>query len=106
MQNLVQEYRDVNPITKTISLRSHFSLYRLVFPLLLPYSYPTYFRDISFVAIDHFKKNVDREQFDRMFESEFQKLPVRISPLLDPPDHPPKAAVIACRRVFMPLDIY
>jgi|UniRef100_A0A914PS90 hypothetical protein len=90
MQNLVQEYREVNPFTKTICIRSHFSLYR----------------DISFVAIDHFKRNVDREQFDRMYESEFQKLPIRISPLLDPPDQPPKAAVIACRRIFMPLDIY
>ncbi|KAE9550799.1 hypothetical protein FO519_005989 [Halicephalobus sp. NKZ332] len=90
MQEIVQSHRDINPVTKTMALRNHFSLYR----------------DILFVAIDHFKHNVDREQFDRMYNADFRKFSVQISQLLDAPDKPPKPISIACRRIFLPLDIF
>uniref|UniRef100_A0AC34RIW0 Uncharacterized protein n=1 Tax=Panagrolaimus sp. JU765 TaxID=591449 RepID=A0AC34RIW0_9BILA len=89
MKALVQFHRDINPTTKTIVLRPHFSLYR----------------DILFVAIDHFKHNVDREQFDRMYDADYRKFSVQVSQLLEAPDKPPKPITIACRRIFLPLDM-
>uniref|UniRef100_A0A7E4ZYR6 TRAF3-interacting protein 1 n=1 Tax=Panagrellus redivivus TaxID=6233 RepID=A0A7E4ZYR6_PANRE len=90
IQSLVQDYRDVNPLTKTVALRSHFSIYW----------------DVLFIALDRYKRDVDRDHFDYMFEAEFQKLPVPIQKLLDTPDRAPKSGTICCRRIFLPLDMH
>lgn len=58
------------------------------------------------MALDHFKHNVDREQFDRMYEGDIRKLPVQMIKLLDAPDKPLKPICIACRRIFLPLDMF
>ena len=57
------------------------------------------------MALDRFNKSVDREQFERQFHKEMERLPLRILPLLSPRDFPPKPLAIACRRIFMPLDV-
>jgi hypothetical protein len=88
MQSLINESREVKE-GGLVGLRPHFSIYR----------------DVLFVALDRFHKSVDREQFDRQYQQEFERLPPRILPLLPPQDHPPKSVVIACRRMFLPLDM-
>lgn len=63
------------------------------------------FRDILFVALDRFNRSVDREHFDRQYYIDLEHLPPPILGQLSVQDYPPKSGVIACRRIFLPLDI-
>ncbi|KAI6211821.1 hypothetical protein M3Y96_00475000 [Aphelenchoides besseyi] len=87
IQCIVQHHREVK--NNLIGLRPHFSIYR----------------DILFVALSHFGRSVDREQYDREFQSQLERFPQRIQGILKPADMAPRSSVIACRRVFMPLDL-
>lgn len=58
-----------------------------------------------FVALDQFGHSVDREQFDREFLAQLDRLPSRIVKLLQPNDQIPRFTAIACRRIFLPLDM-
>uniref|UniRef100_A0A914C553 Uncharacterized protein n=1 Tax=Acrobeloides nanus TaxID=290746 RepID=A0A914C553_9BILA len=83
---LINEHREIK---ETVGIRAHFPIYR----------------DILFVALDRFNRSVDREQFDRQFQQEFERIPPRILSLLPQQDCPPKPLTIACRRIFLPLDM-
>uniref|UniRef100_A0A915DC27 Uncharacterized protein n=1 Tax=Ditylenchus dipsaci TaxID=166011 RepID=A0A915DC27_9BILA len=87
LKYLINEHREKKETA--VGLRNHFSIYR----------------DILFVALDRFNRSVDREQFDRQYAQELEHLPPRIRSLLSAHDYAPKPVVIACRRIWLPLDI-
>lgn len=70
------------------SLPRHFSIYR----------------DILFLALISFDKDLRIDDFDREYSLAFAKLPPKIASMLPTKDRPPSVVVRACRKVFMPLD--
>lgn len=64
------------------------------------------YRDILFLALVWFGRDVRRDDLDREYMAAFQKLPPRIASLLPPADHPPKLTARVCRKIFMPLDVF
>ncbi len=64
------------------------------------------YRDILFLTLTAFGREVRRDDFDREYAASFARLHPKIGILLPPADHPPGAAVKYCRKVFMPLDVY
>ncbi|KAI1733003.1 dDENN domain protein [Ditylenchus destructor] len=87
LKYLINEHREKKETA--VGLKTHFSIYR----------------DILFVALEQFNRSVDREQFDRQYYQELKHLPPRILPLLSSEDLAPKPLIVACRRIFMPLDL-
>jgi len=63
------------------------------------------YRDILFVALDRFSRNVDREQFDSQYYYELGLLPPMTLSQLSVKDFLPRPIAVACKRVFLPLDI-
>ncbi|VDM36820.1 unnamed protein product [Toxocara canis] len=86
LQGLLTENRRV---ADGVKLRPHFSL----------------FRDIQFTALDRFGSAVDREQLDVQYHADFERLPPRILSMLPVQDYPPRSVSLACRRIFLPLDL-
>lgn len=64
------------------------------------------YRDILFLALTWFGRDVRRDDLDREYLAAFQKLPPRVAALLPPADHPPKLTARVCRKIFMPLDVF
>ncbi|CAD5218785.1 unnamed protein product [Bursaphelenchus okinawaensis] len=87
LQFIIQHHREA--ADGVVRLKPHFSIYR----------------DILFVALDQFGKNVDREQFDREFQIQVERLPARVVQLLQKGDYLPQLTAVACRRLFLPLDL-
>ncbi|CAD5226695.1 unnamed protein product [Bursaphelenchus xylophilus] len=87
LQYVIQHHREA--ADGIVRLKPHFSVYR----------------DILFVALDQFGRSVNREQFDREFQIQVERLPARVIQLLQKGDILPQLMVIACRRLFLPLDM-
>ncbi|KRY54094.1 C-myc promoter-binding protein [Trichinella britovi] len=91
LQLLINEYRrQVSRGTSpTLCLPRHFSMYR----------------DMLFVALLQFGKKLRVDEFDLRYRAAFGKLSPKIAALLPVHDHPPTLSTIACRLVFIPLDV-
>ncbi|CDW53044.1 dDENN and uDENN and DENN domain containing protei n [Trichuris trichiura] len=63
------------------------------------------YRDLLFLALWHFGRNLSIEDFEARYEKAFGLLGPSVVPKLPDHDYPPSKAAIACRRVFIPLDI-
>ncbi|CDH93122.1 DENN domain type RAB GEF [Caenorhabditis elegans] len=64
------------------------------------------FRDIQFASIDVFGRALLRDALDTQYDSESNKLPPKIKEILPLQDHPLSHVTRACRKVFMPLDLF
>ncbi|UMM31114.1 hypothetical protein L5515_012723 [Caenorhabditis briggsae] len=64
------------------------------------------FRDIQFASIDLFGRALLRDALDSQYDSESNKLPPKIKEILPLQDHPLSHVTRACRKVFMPLDLF
>ncbi|KRZ74408.1 DENN domain-containing protein 4C [Trichinella papuae] len=91
LQLLINEYRRhaSRGTSPTLCLPKHFSMYR----------------DMLFVALLQFGHKLRVEEFDLRYRAAFGKLSPKIAALLPVHDHPPSWSTIACRLVFIPLDV-
>uniref|UniRef100_A0A5S6R4X7 UDENN domain-containing protein n=1 Tax=Trichuris muris TaxID=70415 RepID=A0A5S6R4X7_TRIMR len=90
LQLLINDHRKRAELSSpSVSLPTHCSIYR----------------DILFAALWHFGRKLCIEDFESRYEKEFGLLSPKIASLLPAHDHPPSKAAIACRRVFIPLDV-
>ncbi|KRX99619.1 C-myc promoter-binding protein [Trichinella pseudospiralis] len=91
LQLLINEYRRQasRGTSPTLCLPKHFSMYR----------------DMLFVALLQFGHKLRVEEFDLRYRAAFGKLSPKIAALLPVHDHPPSWSTIACRLVFIPLDV-
>ncbi|KAF1759897.1 hypothetical protein GCK72_016364 [Caenorhabditis remanei] len=64
------------------------------------------FRDIQFASIDLFGRALLRDALDTQYDTESNKLPPKIKEILPLQDHPLSHVTRACRKVFMPLDLF
>lgn len=64
------------------------------------------FRDIQFASIDVFGRALLRDCLDTQYDTESNKLPPKIKEILPLQDHPLSQVTRACRKVFMPLDLF
>uniref|UniRef100_A0A1I7TPQ6 DUF547 domain-containing protein n=1 Tax=Caenorhabditis tropicalis TaxID=1561998 RepID=A0A1I7TPQ6_9PELO len=64
------------------------------------------FRDIQFASIDVFGRALLRDSLDSQYDTESNKLPPKIKEILPLQDHPLSQVTRACRKVFMPLDLF
>ncbi|CAI2349882.1 unnamed protein product [Caenorhabditis sp. 36 PRJEB53466] len=64
------------------------------------------FRDIQFASLDLFGRALLRDALDSQYDSESNKLPPKIKEILPMQDHPLSHVTRACRKVFMPLDLF
>uniref|UniRef100_A0A8R1EPX1 Uncharacterized protein n=1 Tax=Caenorhabditis japonica TaxID=281687 RepID=A0A8R1EPX1_CAEJA len=64
------------------------------------------FRDIQFASLDLFGRALLRDALDSQYDSESNKLPPKIKEILPIQDHPLSHVTRACRKVFMPLDLF
>ncbi|EGT48632.1 hypothetical protein CAEBREN_17629 [Caenorhabditis brenneri] len=64
------------------------------------------FRDIQFASIDVFGRALLRDSLDTQYDTESNKLPPKIKEILPLQDHPLSQVTRACRKVFMPLDLF
>lgn len=64
-----------------------------------------FFRDIQFLAADRYGQAVNRDQLDLRYRFDFERLPPRTLSVLPIEDRPQKSLCIACRKIFLPLDL-
>ncbi|VDK49831.1 unnamed protein product [Cylicostephanus goldi] len=64
------------------------------------------FRDILFASLDVFGRNLVRDSLDMQYAEEHSKLPPRIMCIMPQQDRPPTLVQRACRKVFLPLDLF
>ncbi|KAJ1363940.1 hypothetical protein KIN20_023908 [Parelaphostrongylus tenuis] len=64
------------------------------------------FRDIQFASLDAFGRSLLRDNLDKQYNEEYSKLPPRIMCILPRQDKPQNAVQRACRKVFLPLDLF
>uniref|UniRef100_A0A0K0DIL6 RES domain-containing protein n=1 Tax=Angiostrongylus cantonensis TaxID=6313 RepID=A0A0K0DIL6_ANGCA len=64
------------------------------------------FRDIQFASLDAFGRSLLRDNLDKQYIEEYSRLPPRIMCILPRQDKPPNAVQRACRKVFLPLDLF
>ncbi|CAI5448015.1 unnamed protein product [Caenorhabditis angaria] len=67
--------------------------------------FPIY-RDIQFVSLDYFGRAFLRDSLDLKYTSDFKSVPPKISEMLPIQDYPMTQVTRACRKIFMPLDIF
>uniref|UniRef100_A0A914UZ07 Uncharacterized protein n=1 Tax=Plectus sambesii TaxID=2011161 RepID=A0A914UZ07_9BILA len=96
IQLLINEHRKRSALAPGVSPSKHGGLPR----------HCSLYRDILFLALTWFGRDVRRDDLDREYLAAFQKLPPRIAALLPPADHPPKITARVCRKIFMPLDVF
>ncbi|CAJ0918644.1 unnamed protein product, partial [Mesorhabditis belari] len=64
------------------------------------------FRDIQFASIDEYGRALNRCNLDDAYQTEFDRLPPRIKPLLPIQDNPSPLLNRACKMIFVPLDLF
>ncbi|PIO64886.1 hypothetical protein TELCIR_13468, partial [Teladorsagia circumcincta] len=64
------------------------------------------FRDIQFASLDVFGRALLRDSLDKQYVEEYQKLPPRIMCIMPHQDRPQSPVQRACRKVFLPLDLF
>ncbi|KFD65302.1 hypothetical protein M514_22462 [Trichuris suis] len=90
LQILINEHRKrAKRLSPSANLPRHCSMYR----------------DILFLALWRFGRNLRVDDFESRYETAFGLLPPKVAAVLPEHDHPPSKAAIACRRVFIPLDV-
>ncbi|KJH40906.1 hypothetical protein DICVIV_13131 [Dictyocaulus viviparus] len=89
IQALINDSRRVND-NGQITLGQHFPV----------------FRDIQFASLDSFGRALLRDNLDRQYVEEYSKLPPRIMCILPHQDKPQSPVQRACRKVFLPLDLF
>uniref|UniRef100_A0AC35U5R1 UDENN domain-containing protein n=1 Tax=Rhabditophanes sp. KR3021 TaxID=114890 RepID=A0AC35U5R1_9BILA len=67
-------------------------------------TFPMY-RDFLFVALERYGMLVDRNEFDFKYRAEFEMISPTVISKLPTKDYPPKLMNMACRRIFIPLDL-
>lgn len=74
-------------------------------PSSLPRHFSIY-RDLQFLALSHFGRDLRQEVLEREYDAAFEKLPPKIAAMLPVRDRAPQHAIRFCRRIFRPLDAY
>uniref|UniRef100_A0A7I4YM87 C-myc promoter-binding protein n=1 Tax=Haemonchus contortus TaxID=6289 RepID=A0A7I4YM87_HAECO len=64
------------------------------------------FRDIQFASLDVFGRALLRDSLDKQYIEEYHKLPPRIMCIMPHQDRPQSPVERACRKVFLPLDLF
>lgn len=64
------------------------------------------FRDIQFASLDVFGRALLRDSLDKQYVEEYSKLPPRIMCIMPHQDRPQSPVQRACRKVFLPLDLF
>ncbi|VDL84756.1 unnamed protein product [Nippostrongylus brasiliensis] len=64
------------------------------------------FRDIQFASLDAFGRALLRDSLDKQYVEEYTKLPPRIMYIIPKQDQPQTAVQRACRKIFLPLDLF
>ncbi|RCN26140.1 hypothetical protein ANCCAN_28140 [Ancylostoma caninum] len=64
------------------------------------------FRDIQFASLDMFGRALLRDSLDKQYAEEHSKLPPRIMCIMPQQDRPQSLVQRACRKVFLPLDLF
>ncbi|KAK6059904.1 hypothetical protein COOONC_02447 [Cooperia oncophora] len=64
------------------------------------------FRDIQFASLDVFGRALLRDSLDKQYVEEYHKLPPRIMCIMPQQDKPQSPVQRACRKVFLPLDLF